>query len=110
MTLTALQKRCDQDDLAVNTEMVLTPLAAMQYGDSLSTPIASFEPQPNSKTPNAPYTKLPPGMNAHSRECSSRICCSGYQQRGHIHFVPSHEPASPRQPRLPFRSSAALSA
>jgi hypothetical protein len=37
MTLTALQKRCDQDDLAVNTEMVLTPLAAMQYGDSLST-------------------------------------------------------------------------
>jgi hypothetical protein len=37
MTLTALQKRCDQDDLAVNTEMVLTPLAAMQYGDGLST-------------------------------------------------------------------------
>jgi hypothetical protein len=36
MTLTALQKRCDQDDLAVNTEMVLTPLAAMQYGDSLT--------------------------------------------------------------------------
>jgi hypothetical protein len=27
MTITALQKRCDQDDLAVNTEMVLTPFS-----------------------------------------------------------------------------------
>jgi hypothetical protein len=42
MTITALQKRCDQDDLAVNTEMVLTPFSGDTNGDVH--PITSLEP------------------------------------------------------------------
>jgi hypothetical protein len=43
-------------------------------------------------------------MNAHSRECSSRICCSGYQKRGHIHFVPAMSRDRPRLGSHGFRS------
>jgi hypothetical protein len=56
MTMTALQKGCDQDDLAVNTTNTFR-------GDAIPRqpvhPIASLEPQPNSKGPNAACTKLP---------------------------------------------------
>src|ERR1700683_2135246 len=68
MTVTALQKRCDGTNLPSTPQMIRTPFAAGQYGGSLSSPIASWEPQPNFKGGARPH-EAAAAMNAHCRGC-----------------------------------------